>query len=383
LVFLPPLAKTMTDKKIKIVHLFYILGGVGTSIELIAKNTDEDQFEHVIIDGSSQDIKTSKGIKKIYKVGLDREIHPVQDFKLLLKLIKICKKEKPDLIHAHSSKAGILGKIVAFITGKRCLHTPQAYSFLSTQNKLKKKLYLLIEKTLKILPHKILASSQSEAHRALNEVGYPLKRVITFPNAINPINKVPDLSIEKQWPDEYLCTVGRPSYQKNIELMIDVINQLKKEKPKIHLVIMGVGSYSPNTKSVEEKIAYLGLQQNITLLKWTSRNDIFRIINDAKLYISTARYEGLPYAVVESLALGKALVLSNADGNRDLIEDGKNGFLIFDDNIEIYKQRIIDLLNYKEKCLAFEQHSKKLFNEQFNINNTIKNLETIYKNESL
>lgn len=373
----------MTDKKIKILHLFYILGGVGTSVELIAENTDDNQFEHIIINGSSKNLTTSKGITKIYNLNLYREIRPLQDLKLLFKLIKICKKEKPDLIHAHSSKGGILGKIAALIIGKTCLHTPQAYSFLSTQNKFKRNLYLFIEKALKILPHKILASSKSEAHRALNEVGYPEERVLTFPNAINPIDKVPELSIKKEWPDEYLCTVSRPSYQKNLELMIDVIDQLKKEKPEIHLVLMGVGSYSPNTRAIEEKIEHLGLQQNITMLKWTSRDDIFRIINDAKLYISTARYEGLPYAVVEALALSKALVLSDADGNRDLIDDGKNGFLIFADNIEKYKQRIIDLLNYKDKRTAFEKHSKKLFNEHFNINYTIKYLETIYKNESL
>jgi len=374
----------MTDKKIKILHLFYILGGVGTSIELIVKNTDDKEFDHVVINGSTNsDHSLFKGMKKVYHLDVNREIRPFQDLKLLFKLINICKKEQPDLIHAHSSKGGILGKVAAFISGKPCLHTPQAYSFLSTQNKFKKKFYLFIEKALKILPHKILASSPSEANRAINEVKYSKKRVATFPNAINPIHEVPDLSINKEWPDEYICTVGRPSYQKNIELMIDVIDQVKKEKPDIHLVVMGVGSYSPNTKSVEEKIAHLGLEHNITLLKWTSRNDIFRIIHDAQFYISTARYEGLPYAVVESLALGKAQILSDADGNRDLIEEGENGFLIFAENLEVYKQRIIELLNYKEKCAAFGKHSKKLFDKHFNINNTIKNLETIYKNESL
>ena len=84
------------------------------------------------------------------------------------------------------------------------MHTPHAYSFLSTQNHFKKTFYLFIEKTLKILPHKILAVSKSEAHRALNDVGYTEERVLTFPNAINPINQVPDLSINKTWPDEYI-----------------------------------------------------------------------------------------------------------------------------------------------------------------------------------
>ncbi len=374
----------MTGKKIKILHLFYLVGGVGTSIELISKNTDQQQFEHVIINGARPDqIPLYENNVKLHHLELEREIRPLKDFKLILQLISICKKEKPDVIHAHSAKGGIIGKIAAFIVKRPCLHTPQAYSYLSAQTKIKKRLYLFIEKTLKLLPHKILASSWSEAKRAINDLKYPEKRVITFPNAINPIQKIPELSIERTWPDNYICTVGRPSYQKNIELMIDVMHQLKKERPDIHLIIMGVGSYSPNTRSVEDKIIKYELQDNVTMLKWTSRKDIFHIISNARLYLSTARYEGLPYAVIEALALKKALVLSDADGNRDLVDQDKNGFLIFADNIELYKQRIIELLNYKEKRTSFEDHSYSLFDQYFNIQKTIKNLETIYKTESL
>jgi len=384
LVFSRRLATTMTNKKIKILHLFYLIGGVGTSIELIAKNTSNDEFEHVIINGAPKaDIPLADHQFKIYHLKLDRDIKPIKDLQLIFQLIKICRKEKPDIIHAHSAKGGIIGKLAAWKTKTPCLHTPQAYSYLSTSSALKQLVYKKIEQSLKIAPHKILASSKSEATRAINDLKYSKNSVITFPNAINPIEKIPDLSTEKKWPDEYICTVGRPSYQKNIELMIDIIDELKKEKPDIHLVIMGVGSYSPNTRSVTQKISKLGLEKNVTMLKWTSREDIFHIIKHAKLYLSTARYEGLPYAVIEALALGKALVLSDADGNRDLVDDGKNGFLIFADKIEIYKQRITELLNYKEKRLAFEQHSKMLFDQYFNIQHTIKNLETIYKTESL
>jgi glycosyltransferase involved in cell wall biosynthesis len=165
--------------------------------------------------------------------------------------------------------------------------------------------------------------------------------------------------------------------------MIEVMYQLKKERPDIHLIIMGVGSYSPNTRSVEDKINKYQLQENVTMLEWTSRDDILHIISHAQLYLSTARYEGLPYAVIEALALSKALVLSDVDGNKDLIDEDKNGFLIFAENTELFKQRILELLIYKEKRSSFEKHSYFLFNKYFNIGHTIKDLETIYKTESL
>ena len=372
------------SKHIKILHLFDIGGGVATSINLITQNTNPDIFQHVVISGILKDNNKRKLTNsKVYNLNLDRDINFIHDLQLIPKVLKICKKENPDLIHAHSAKGGLVGKIVAFLTSKKCLHTPQAYSFLSTDNTMKRYVYLYIEKLLKILPHKILASSDSESKRAMIELNYSKNRVITFPNCIKPIMEIKKLSIEKDWPEEYICTVGRPSYQKNIELMIDVINQLKKKLPSIHLVIMGVGYYSPNLESVNNKINRLELQSNITLLNWTSREEIFNIVSNSRLYISTARYEGLPYSVIEALALSKAVVLSDADGNRDLVEDGKNGFLIFEENTEDFKQKIMDLLNNEDKRLAFEEHSKEIFEKHFNIDKTIENLETIYTNESL
>ena len=371
------------NKNIKILHLFDTGSGVGTSINLITQNTNPDIFQHVVISGISKD-NNEDGLSnsKVYNLNLDRNINFKHDLQLIPKVLRICKKENPDLIHAHSAKGGLIGKLVAFLASKKCLHTPQAYSFLSTDNVLKRNVYLYIEKLLKILPHKILASSNSESKRAMVELNYNKNRVITFPNCIKPIMKIKELSIEKKWPREYICTIGRPSYQKNIELMIDVIDKLKKNFPSIHLVIMGVGYYSPNLESVNNKINKLQLESNVTLLSWISREEIFNIVSNSRLYISTARYEGLPYSVIEALALSKAVVLSDADGNRDLVEDGKNGFLIFEENIEDFKQKITELLNNEDKRLTFEEHSKEIFEKHFNINKTIKDLETIYTNES-
>jgi len=74
----------MTNKKIKILHLFYLIGGVGTSIELIAKNTSNDEFEHVIINGAPKaDIPLADHQFKIYHLKLDRDIKPIKDLQLV------------------------------------------------------------------------------------------------------------------------------------------------------------------------------------------------------------------------------------------------------------------------------------------------------------
>lgn len=373
-------------KRIKIIHILHAVGGVDVSLRLILANIDSEKFESVVIHGDSDKNEPFLNDKNIpvknYPISIIRNIQPLKDYRAIKAANRIIKSEKPDLIHAHSAKGGVIGKIVGKMNGVPVLHTPQAYSFLSAENRFKKNVFLGLEKFLSRWNNKILASSNSEKNRAINEVGYNKERVLLFNNCINAITEIPDLSIEKTWPDEYICSVGRPSFQKNIELMIEVLRELKEKKPNIHLVLMGVGYHAPNLEQVKSLISKYNLDSNITLLEWTKREDIFSIIKNSKIYISTARYEGLPYSVIEALALGKACVVSDADGNRDLIVENNNGFVIKEENSSQFSKAILELLEDDNKRELFEENSLKLFNEHFNIKNTIHTLESIYKTEA-
>lgn len=372
--------------KIKIVHVLHAVGGVDVSLRLILANIDSNRFESIVIHGDSdknEPFLNDKGVAvKNYPISIHRNIEASKDYKAIFTTSKIVKREKPNLIHAHSAKGGVIGKIVGKMNNVPVLHTPQAYSFLSAESKLKRNIFLRLEKYLSKWDNKILASSTSEKNRALNQVGYKDNRVLLFNNSINAIDDIPTLSIEKTWPDEYICSVGRPSFQKNIELMMEVLHEIKTKRPSIHLVLMGVGYHSPNLQQVQELIGKYGLETNITILEWTKREDIFSIIKNSRLYISTARYEGLPYSVIEALALKKACVVSDADGNRDLIANDKNGYVIKNENKKEFAKAVLNLLDDDEKRKDFEAYSYQLFNQHYNIKNTIQHLEGIYTTEA-
>lgn len=376
----------MKKSKIKILHILHSVGGVDVSLRLILKSIDPSRFENIVIHGhndTNEDFRNKNGeIVPSFKTSIERNISPLKDLKSFLIILKVIKNEQPDLIHCHSAKGGILGKLASIFTRMACFHTPQAFSYLSAENRVKRTLFLGIEKLFSVFDNKILASSFSERNRAVNEVGYNSNKVKVFSNSIFPIQQIQPLSIEQTWTEDYICSVGRPSYQKNIELMISVLNKLRDKLPNIHLVLMGVGFHSPNLNKVKELIDYYNLEKNITLLEWTRRDDIFNIISNSKLYISTARYEGLPYSIIESLALSKACVVTDADGNRDLIEDGKNGFIIDSSNPNEFSCKIFKLLNDKDLLLDFEEYSKIKFENEFNIKKTIASLEEIYKGEA-
>ncbi|SFZ90114.1 Glycosyltransferase involved in cell wall bisynthesis [Flaviramulus basaltis] len=370
-------------KKIKIAHVLHSIGGVEVYLDLVIKNIDSNTIENIIIHGEKEKVKEyfniSKQPVKQFFIPIKREINVINDIRCIYQTIKILKKEKPNIIHAHSAKGGIIARIASLFYKVNVLHTPHAYSYLSSNSQIKRFIFLKIEKIFKNFNSILLATSESELNRGIKEVGYSVSRALLFNNSIKPIlAKEKNTSIISSLPENYICTVGRPSYQKNIEMMVKIIKEVKKTIPDIHLVVMGLGVVSPNTENVKRLIVEYKLEENTTLIEWIEREKIFDIVKNSKFYISTARYEGLPYAIIESLALKKSLIASDCDGNKDLVKNNYNGYLININEIDLFVEKVIELYNNTELREKFENNSFIFFEENFNLNINIKCLEKIY-----
>lgn len=368
--------------RIKIAHILHSVGGVDVSLRQILQNLNTSDFENIVIHGKS-DTETlffDKNFNPVvaYKLPIYREISIKNDYLSIVKALRIIQKEKPDFIHSHSTKGGVIARIIGFITGIKVLHTPQAFSYLSADKKLKSGIYLFIEKLLSKGNSILLASSGSELDRAINEVGYPKAKTALFNNAIEPLEKNSELSITKTWPDNYLCTVGRPCYQKNTEELLRVLYEINKTDD-IHLVLVGVGHHSDQLEKVANLVLKLNLKDKITILNWTSREDVLHIISKSKLYLSTSRYEGLPYAIIESLALSIPSVVSDCDGNRDLIANDFNGYCIKNNDTEEFSKKVLELLSDENRYQEFSKNAQDTFQKHHNIHKKIYDLESIYK----
>jgi len=368
-------------EKIKVAHVVNSLGGLDVWVRLTLDTIDSERFENVIIhsiDDTKHEFLDNRGIPvKEYKIVIKRNLSLLHDFKAIISAYKILKKERPHIIHAHSAKGGVIGRIAGRLLGIPTMYTPNAFSYLSTNSRIKKYIFIVIEKLLANGNSVLVATSASEYDRGISEVGYLPKNAVVLNNSIKPLSAVPQLTIPKTWPDTYICTVGRPSYQKNIELMLHAVSEIKKHR-SIHLLLLGVGIVQDRIGSVLSLIDTLDLKNNVTLIEWTNRQNVLNIINDAKLYISTSRYEGMPYAVLESLALGKPCVVSNRDGNKDLIINDYNGYIINSESPNDYAQKIMALLNNDQLLETFSANAKKSFEENYNLSINIKKLEKIY-----
>ncbi len=368
----------------KIIHIARPIAGVGVYIQLLTKNIASQKFKNVVLCNSED--KNSKLINAdgediiTRDIGLIREINIRRDIKSLQKIIAFIKKENPNLIHCHSAKAGILGRLAGLITKTPVLYTPHAYSYLSGESKLKKYIFKTIEKIFKFFPAKTLACSESEYERTIKDLRFANKKVLLWKNTVEDENFQNLNNIPLQVPNFFICTIGRPSFQKNTELLVKAIHEIKKKENTIHLVVLGVGFYSPTLEYIKKLIKNKNLENNITLVDFIDRKDCLQILEKSSLFVSTSRYEGLSYAGIEALMLSKPCVLTNVDGNRDLVDHGVNGFLTQQTEKDVAKYVLKILSNYSLRE-EMSSASRVKFEGEFNIKNTIKELEKIYIKE--
>lgn len=360
----------------KVLHVGQMIGGLGIYI----RNTVtyiSDEFEFVIVHGEADNskpvMKDGKAVKE-YTISLYRELNPLKDLKGLIQVIRIIHKEKPDVIHCHSAKGGFIGRMAGFLTRTKTFYTPHAFSFLSTQNKIKKLIYLFLEKMAKLNSF-LLACSESERELGMRQVHYKEKKAYVWSNSVPDAQTVRSSGLNERSP--YICYVGRPSYQKNPFFLVNVIHEVHKACPNIRFYILGVGYYSPDLDQMKRMITQYQLENTIELFPWLSHDETMGYIKNALFYLTTSRYEGLPLAVIEAMSLGKCIVASDVLGNRDCVKNNYNGYLLPLQE-DLFVKQILKLLNDPKRIESFGKNSRSLFEKEFLIQNQIQYLENIY-----
>ncbi len=371
-------------KKTKVLHVLNLVGGIEVCFRQICENIDASNIETSVVCQklvNKSKLVTSKG-KEItpFSIPIVRVINPVLDSFSIIKLVFLINKIKPDVIHAHSAKGGVIARIASVFFKTKVLYTPHAFSYLSANNKFKRFLFLTLERILRTKNTIILATSNSEKNQAIQTVGFDKEKVFVLKNAINKNSIGEDKVLEKILKSKtYICTVGRPSFQKNLEMLIRTFEIVAQRNNKVHLFIVGAGEYNPRKDKIINMINKKNLNARITILPWVSRKEVQTYIKNAKLYVSSSRYEGMPYSVIESMALSVPSVLTNTDGNRDLVINKKSGFLVdLDDDVEM-ANKIINLLNENKLRNKLALEAKKLFMQNHLLSDYLQKLTLHYQ----
>ena len=361
----------------KILHIGNLKSGIDTYVRNTIANISND-FEFVIVNGADDESMPyirNGAIVRSYSICMYRQLNPLKDFKALIQAVKIIKKEKPDIIHCHSAKGGVIGRVAGFLTRCKTAYTAHAFSFLSAESPRKRSLYLILEKVTR-LKSWLIACSKSEQRLGTTEVGYKKCKALEWANSINNVDDAENIADLPS--DRYVCSIGRPSYQKNPLLMVEVARIVHQSYDDVKFMMLGTGFYSPLLANMKNKIVEYGLEDVFILKPWLNHKEAMGYLKSSSVFLTNSIYEGLPIAVLEAMSLGKAIVATDVIGNNDCLLDGESG-LLTDMNAEEIANKIILILSDSNLRMRIGMGARQAFETNFLITNRIKKLEEIYK----
>ena len=310
-----------------------------------------------------------------------REVRPIQDSITLLKLWRLFRRERPDIVHTHSSKAGILGRLAARLAGVPVIfHTYHGFGFNDFQPRLIKTLYIWLERITGRVTNQTVIVSYANAKRAedsgivRNNDWILCRDAISLEQFMQPGPRRTKL---REWnvPENRVVAgmVACFKQQKSPLDFVEVAARVLKETDRVHFIMAGDGELRP---AIEARIRDLGISSHITLLGW--QKDMPEVYRNLDVVVLTSLWEGLPCVFSEAMAAGLPIVATQVDGAREAIIDGDNGFLHGPHDVEGMAKSVLKLVENPALREAMGSRGKSRVSE-FDIDTSVRALESAYQ----
>ena len=308
------------------------VGGPAVIVADLMRGLDTKQFDQVLITGFCDDTEAdyldvvATDIKATRIAGLGRSVSPVADFKAFVGLIRTIKKFNPDVIHTHTAKAGVLGRLASILAGRGAvrIHTFHGHLLHGYFSSWKTKLVIAIEKFLAARTTYLIAIGNEVKNDLLGAgIGKPDQFSVIFPGLTEP-HTAPKAELRKELElDSHLiyCTfVGRLTQIKRPDRLLDVAADIKKGGVSMHFLIAGEGELFESSKARAQAESL-----PTTFLGW--RKDIENIFAASDIAILTSDNEGIPLTLIQAAQAGLPIVAPAVGSISDIVINDKTGFL--------------------------------------------------------
>jgi glycosyltransferase involved in cell wall biosynthesis len=321
-------------------------------------------------------------LTRYWMPSLIREVRPLQDLRSLIALWKLFRKERPDVVHTHSSKAGILGRWAAWLAGvPNIFHTAHGFGFNDFQRPLVRNIYIWLERITGRISTKLVVVSYANADKGEKSGVLKPGEWILCRDAISVaefINGKPAGPQPLPEGGSDRVTIGMVACfkpQKSPVDFVDVAAAVLKQTPRAHFVMAGDGELRPQ---IEARIRHHGIESHMTLLGWKNENEMPGLYRNLDIVVLTSLWEGLPCVFSEAMACELPIVATNVDGAREAIVHEDNGFLHEPHDIAGMAQSVVKLVENSEMRKAMGARGKSRVME-FDISTSVSNLETAYR----
>jgi len=371
----------------KIVHIItrFINGGADENTLVTCNKFAEQGDEVWLIYGGiySNEIlsKLSPRVHAIRIMSLQREVSLVSDFKALVAISRLIYKINPDIVHTHTSKAGILGRLACLIKPSTyIIHGVHIIPF-ANETPVNHKLFLWAEKLAAIWTDAFINVSESMQEICLKyKIGRPENHFVIESgmdvNSFRAAKPATDIqAIKKQHPKAIVINyLAALEPRKQHVLLIRRMENILKKNPHIHLVFAGQGV---EYKNIAKEIKSLKLEKNIHILGY--RSDPWAVISASDICIYASKKEGLPRAVIQNVISGKPVVATKLPGIQQVVKDGINGYLVPPEDVLILAKKAAYLANDSELRRKMSRNSEKVDYSKWDENTMISSIQKVYE----
>ncbi len=358
------------------------VGGPAVLVVDLMRNLDRQMFSTVLVtgycDGNESDYldDVAQDVAAVRISGLGRSVSLLKDLGAFFMLIKEIRKFKPDVIHTHTAKAGVLGRLAGLIarpTAKR-VHTFHGHLLHGYFSRSKTRLVILLEKLLGLITYRFIVIGNAVKNDLVRvgiardskfEVIYPgLQNLDNYPQT------VAKTALGLDQAKKYLVFVGRLTTIKRPERLIDLARFLKDKHPECWLLMAGAGELLEplSAQAVKEELP-------ITFLGW--RKDIGMILSASDIAVLCSDNEGIPLTLIQASQAGLPIVSTDVGSVSDIVVNGLTGLLT-----EVSSKGLIDgvsvLLGEPGLGLSFGKAGEKRAREFFSSRAMVERHEKLY-----
>ena len=367
--------------KIRILHVVQAAGGVDRYIRMLLKYFDKDKFENVLV--CSQDFQEEDYdglVNSFEQIEMNRAIG-AKDIKSIGEVRKLIRKYTPDIVYAHSSKAGAIARVADIGLKNHCVYNPHGWAFNMRCSDKKRMMYTAIEKIAAPFCEKIICISDAEKQSALEkrickenklQVIFNGVDIEAYENGEHGKVKKADLNIPE---DAFVVgMVGRISLQKAPDVFVKMAKLVKEKVSNAHFIIVGNGNQETEIRKYAEDN---GFADSLHITGWVDDPMSYVELFDAACLLS--RWEGFGLVLPEYMMAGKPIVASNVDAIPNLIKDGGNGLLVeVDDTVGASEAvlRIHQEIELRDKLIA---HGYEDVHRRFNARRVSEEHEALFE----
>ncbi|MDX2129834.1 MAG: glycosyltransferase family 4 protein [Chloroherpetonaceae bacterium] len=376
-----------SPKRILQIITVFSIGGATASMINIASGLKLRGYEVEIVTGknisSEGDLfqeANARGLKVTVLPNFVKEVSPIKDLLTLFQLIRFIKSGSFDVVHTHTAKAGILGRLAAYIANVPTIfHSLHLLSFHRFQHPILRFVFIFLERLVIRFTTKVISVCQTMINAHLSAgIGKPEQYTVVF-NSIQ--NKFFSHSLDSKerlrekfgnslgihQNDVVITNVSRITELKGQAFILQAAPSIVKSHPEVKFLFVGGGDYLPRIKEIVTKN---NLSQHVILTGVVPPERVVELLQLSDIICHTSLHEGLPTVFQEAMALKKPLVSFNLDGAAEVISDGLNGFLIpaspvNDETISILEARLISLIENPSLRISFGEQAYHKTNPYF------------------